>query len=224
MIDTKFKSAILIVATLTVAFSPQLCLADMYDPVTIGGNIGDSISGSLSSETGLITTDGWEVETTLEWTITNMGGYIKYCYTLTVPVGSPSHYIIQTSNSFTTNDLLDVLEGIDVDEIELKEHYESQGNNGLPIDGLYGLKFGSASEEDIETICFTSTRLPMEGIFYTVDGTHPDPSGNSEVATLYNDYPDYWVPVPDTVVPVPPAVILGMIGMGIAGIKLRKYA
>jgi len=48
-------------------------------------------------------------------------------------------------------------------------------------------------------------------------------SGSSWNVYATNNSP-YWIPTRAEVVPVPGAVLLGMLGLGAAGLKLRKYA
>jgi hypothetical protein len=73
----------------------------------------------------------------------------------------------------------------------------------------------------------------MWGDFYAVDGKKPAKNGDpSVIPYAYNKgfgidaFIDdgQHIAVPDTVVPVPGAVLLGILGIGVAGIKLRKFA
>ena len=221
--------AYLLVAALVLAFTPQLCLAGFMDPVAPA-----DYTGSLTSNVGLVTYDGWSTGTTLAWEITDTGSYVKYCYTLTVALKSPSHSIFQVShgdNPFTDNDLLGWTSGqTDVEISEFISSGTAKPNPYMPYASIYGIKFDSNIDDLVETVCFTSTRMPMWGHFYAADGfLDPDgPHGSDpgEYAVAYNDAAqDYYVPVPDTtVIPIPGALLLGMLGMGAAGMKLRKYA
>lgn len=125
----------------------------------------------------------------------------------------------------------------------------SGGNPGLPPAGIYGIKVEDMKEDDGADadakklyFSFRSIHQPMWGDFYAKDGTYS--TDNTVYNYLYNaglgklDSPltderryDYYneelseryVLVPDTnVVPVPGAVLLGSMGLSVAGYFLRR--
>jgi hypothetical protein len=174
---------------------------------------------------------------------------LHYLYTFTAPTPSGghglSHIIIEVSyggelGSFT-------LEAPDYygptgDNVEVGDYYPtfdkktglpSKPNPYMPDDGIFGVKFEGMFDEGTEeepitswTIDFYSRRLPMQGDFFAVDG-----SGDAidDWAVAYNsgfgslDGAKILVPNSEYV-PVTGAFLLGMIGLGIAGVKMRKFA
>ncbi|MBN1972643.1 MAG: hypothetical protein JW787_03330 [Sedimentisphaerales bacterium] len=209
-----------IAAIILLGFSSAVCSADPVD-----------LSGSLLTGDGLEAGGSWDGDTgvfAIEWTISLIDhSYWHYEYRLSAN-SSPglSHFILQVSNNFTENDFWNLSSGINA----YLNTYDGQdpSNPGMP-DSIYGLKFEDLkivaaagilgdAEEWQWTCSFDSLREPMWGNFYAKGGTD-----SFAYNTGLNDGIDF-IAVPDTVaVPVPAAVLLGMLGMLIAGIKLRKY-
>jgi len=172
--------------------------------------------------TGLNASTNWAGgDTSIFWKVNLVdNSYYHYEYTFTTN-NSPglSHLIIQVSNNFLENDLLDS---------ELEAYlgtYSSANpsNPGLPII-IYGIKFETFSEDNTNrtwTWSFDSTRAPMLGDFYAKGGSDSY-AYNSGQLTGGSGF--IAVPDTDTVVPVPGAVLLGMLGIGIAGLKIRRFA
>jgi hypothetical protein len=247
--NIKIKSFICLLAAAIVlaGFSSSRCLADIY-PATPGELVPEVYwSGAGTYLTGggggIYATDGWNsTATELDWEITYDGSYVEYNYTFTVPSGSSSglqekylsHIIFQVSDNFTENDIW----GIDATSLDPDDDFEistyspsDSGNPGLP-GSISGIKFNvdDGFSSTVWEVTFTSTRLPMWGNFYVKDGKFD--SGSEDVYG-YNtgfdlSYPGSdsgaFIPVPDTVVPIPGAFLLGILGLGAAGIKLRKFA
>jgi hypothetical protein len=192
-------------------------LHDLVDP--------SDYTGGLSADGGGIEAkDGWDSSgTTISWLIINHGTHVEYNYTFTVPDKETSHIIFEVSENFTLDDFLSGPTG------ELKWYEEGSSNPNMPA-GFWGIKFEITSNENLtETISFNSTRLAMWGNYYAADGKSKDDvwaeGWNTGLNTAYvGDDAGAFIPVPDTVVPVPGAVLLGMLGLGVAGIKLRKFA
>ena len=217
--------ACLLVVALVITFSPRLCLA-MTAP----------LSGIITADGGGITaTDGWDVsDTTFTWEVIYKGGYYEYNYEFTVPEKGISHFIIEVSD---TPQFPFALEWPDYSllnhngpagtDISAQEFSEGQGNPDIPGGGFWGIKYDKLSDWGdiyIFTLSFKSMRMPMDGHFYAKDGSDDTTQDLHDFTLAYNDAA-HPIAVPDTTyVPVPGAVLLGMLGMCVAGIKLRKYA
>lgn len=206
----------LLLAVIVMTFSPQRCVADIYS-----GSL-SNLGGTLSATDGWIAHDG--EDTTLVWEITDQGGYYEYKYTFSNASGLAaqlSHITIQVSLDF------DVEKEIDFENLT---SYPLDSDDPKPYDNPYGsdffgIKFETNSAGDPVVLKFNSMREPMWGNFFAKDGRHLIPGTSTSVmAYAWNTTPNT-VAVPDTnYIPVPPAVLLGMLGMCVAGIKLRKYA
>ena len=221
---------LLVTALVPVGFSGSTCFADFIwmDP-------GDVLSDTLTVDAGEIIAGGdWSSGTEIYYEVTrplDATAPLHYLYTFTASA-SPglSHFIIQVSEAvegglaaFTLADP-DYLNGPTTGEILLDDYSSGGPNPSDPGDtwGIFGIKFGDMfgySEEGPWTIEFDSYRLPMEGSFYAKGG---------DVTYAYNTYlvgGDDFILVPDTkYVPTPTAVLLGILGLGAVGLKLRKYA
>ena len=226
-----------------LAALPTSARADLYDGSLTGGVGG----GITANPTGI----GWDsADTKIEWKVTGDGvGPWTYWYRFTAPDGSRalSHLIIQVSDGsegdlgkFLLSEPKDFIntQGYDIDGTEPDDVYldtyssANPSNPGMP-GSVYGLKFDSSVLPEKDEygkeiysweVEFDSYRNPMWGDFYAKDGTL-----NNEQVYAYNTSfgidGDYKIAVPDTsYVPVPGAVLLGMLGLSVAGIKLRKYA
>lgn len=225
---TRVVACIFVAALVMAVFTPR-CSADLY-------------SGTLTADGGgLIAYGVWDVDSTsISWDVSLVGGLWHYEYTFTAEQHALSHFILQVSDSFTTGDIRNLYYDFDGDEEnDLAYDLDSYGihpsNPGIPGD-IYGLKFADGEEglegfdDSTEWIwSFDSPREPVWGDFYAVDGKTP----GTPIPYAYNSgfgvepgTPDLaWIARPDTtVVPIPPAFLLGMIGLSIAGVKLRKHA
>ena len=88
---------------------------------------------------------------------------------------------------------------------------------------IKGIKFPGSGTQLV--LSFYSDRAPMWGSFYAKDGT----DGSNDVYAYNSGFSGVgsdFIAVPDTTttVPVPGAVLLGMLGLAVAGSKLRKFA
>ena len=208
MNNYKKNYTMLIAAIVLLVVSTSICSAD---PISL-------MSGSLSAGNGLETGGSWGDNTSISWTVTLIdNSYWHYEYTFTSNVSpSLSHFILQVSDNFTNEQFWNLSNNLIP---ELKTHYEDdRANPGMPAD-IYGIKLEGFSEELTETFSFDSSRVPMWGSFYAKAARD-----TYAFNTGLNNGLDF-ISVPDTnTVPVPGAAILGMIGIFIAGKKLRKYA
>ncbi|HCO93564.1 MAG TPA: hypothetical protein DIU00_06375 [Phycisphaerales bacterium] len=241
---------LLIVAVVLVSFSGSRCLADLSaiygEPVhgeAVAQEYWDNYSFlSLPELTaaggGLVGMDGWNnTSTTLAWEIAFDSSTQLYSYTYYSNVldKSPSHHIIEVSPEFQYGDFTDYTGYIGGDELaELRSNVTtnttwgpSTSNPSMP-GSIPGIKFDSKNEGLSDIVTFTSNRVPVWGNYYTKGGVDAEAwnTGFDSDYSAVGAYDDsgMFIPRPDTVVPVPGAMLLGMLGMGVAGMKLRKYA
>ena len=203
------------------------------------------LSGSVSTtNSGIIATPSWSygAGTTLAWKIEDHGSYYTYSYEFIVPlldkdkVKNLSHIIFEVSDNFTAANFLD--SSADMYD-DLSSFSSENGNPGMPGSFEVGLKFEneegnllkSSLGEATKTffIVFDSDRVPTWGDFYAKDGDE-EACDKKVFVTAWNSglmYPETGakIVVPDTLpkVPVPGAVLLGILGVTISGMKLRKY-
>lgn len=210
----------------------------------------DLYQGSVSTAAGsIIATSSWSsaVGTTLSWEITDKGSYYTYSYKFIVPILETgqikdlSHIIFEVSDSFAEYNFLQTsINKYD----EFGEFSSGPGNPDMPDIINNGLKFDATESkltfETNETdgtrtffITFDSDRMPTWGDFYAKDGAENLPSlllvdNQKSTVTAWNSgfgsSDGAKIAVPDTVVPVPGAILLGILGITVAGIKLRKFA
>lgn len=249
-INAKTLRCLLAVAIVLVGLSGSRCFADLYGG-SISGDGGGIVAtdGWVSSDT----TMAWSILKPGTGAGESGGNYYTYTYTFTVPFGSKalSHSIIQVSDAFDLDDEAfadaSLNPGILVADLDTYIPTVDKPNPGMP-GNIYGLKFENediggdfptTGGENIFQWSFNSLREPVWGDFYAVDGgawwdTDDDPATPDEKIWVYAynsgflvepDVEAGHIAVPDTTeIPVPGAVLLGILGLGAAGIKLRKYA
>lgn len=214
------------------AFSGSRCFADIWmDP-------GDILSGTLNALPGggLITnsTDpfiAWGPLTSFSYVVTRPSDEslpIHYEYTFMPLPYAPSwsHFILQVSDedpeglpAFDLDNPMDFI-GSGVFESEDPTLYgPSPSNPGIP-GTIFGIKYDTTASGSENTLEFDSYRLPMWGDFYVKGGNGPY-AYNSSFGTLDGAN----IPVPNShYVPVPGAFLLGILGLGVVGVKMRKFA
>ena len=195
--------------------------------------------GSLSSaDGGLLGTGIWVNDSgksgwapaLFTWSVSQNPDFTwHYEYTLSVSKGEVSHFLLETSESFTVDDVI----GTPVGDFASWSVgvFGSEGNSNPNIPGqLYGIKFDDAWDLQFE-INFDSTRVPVWGNFYSKDGK----AGGTE-NTLWNAGFGTPVPttppsegiqpgfvlVPDTVSNVPEPATLVLLGVGCLAVWGRR--
>jgi hypothetical protein len=205
---------------------------------------GDVLDGTLVWPTELDARSLWESESTsFSYEITrplDESAPLTYSYTFTAPGNALSHFILQVSAgsddpdglpAFALDNPMDFIntQGYLLENLLLDDYAgsgDSKPNPYMPA-GMYGLKFEDMfGETGTWTITFDSYRLPMEGSFYAVGGRAPHSDIYVAAWNLGLD-PEVedgaMILVPDTAyVPVPGAVLLGSLGLGVAGRLLRR--
>jgi hypothetical protein len=200
---------------------------------------GSTIIGTGGSYMPGLEADGaWNVSATkMSWSVEAMDPdtdgvidyfHYKYIFTEGGTQGELSHMIIEVSETpdFTLS-YPDYFNQDPTSTAELDTHDQSNGNPDMPAGtSIYGIKYGGGEPWTME---FDSLRVPEWGDFYAKDGTNAKDAYNTGFGLdpLSGDnLLDYgFIARPDTeYIPIPPAVILGILGMGVAGIKLRKFA
>ena len=190
-----------------------------------------SYSGSLSSSDGGLEGVGAWVDpgdSYMYWEVSqNENSSWHYEYVLSVPNGESeiSHFIVETSPTFTEDDIFN--ESGAFHQIEIKNHLEtSPGSPELPQD-IFGIKFDDAYGH-LLSINFDSWRDPVWGDFYAKGGrrtpqqvwnqglTYVDPDDAPANGSINNH-----ILIPDTI-PEPASLLVMSVGVLIVRGKLRK--
>jgi hypothetical protein len=152
----------------------SLCLV-----ISAGTAAGSTYTGSLSSLTTPpgVTSQGaaWDEGqgwTNISWEVSTLGDPLfswHYSYTISVPVGGVSHFILEVSDSFDSLDLIQLDAGSAV-TLDGPEEFGPGGSNpGIP-EGLWGIKFSPDESPTTFSFGFSCARAPIWGDFYAKDG------------------------------------------------------
>jgi hypothetical protein len=228
----------LAIVTLMILLSPVVSMAGMWmDP-------GDVLTDTLTWSDHLDAASLWASEnTSFTYTVSrpwDESAPLTYSYTFTAPGNAMSHLILEVSEgsddpsglpAFALDNSMDFIntQGYLLENLLLDDYVgsgTSKPNPYMPA-GIHGLKFEDMfGETGTWTVTFDSYRLPMEGDFYAVGGRAPHTDIYVAAWNLGLDpqYPEgAKILVPDTsYVPVPGAVLLGGLGLSVAGQFLRR--
>ncbi|MBN1974865.1 MAG: hypothetical protein JW787_14590 [Sedimentisphaerales bacterium] len=192
---------------------------------------GNLWTGSLSSENESIILGGKWSDFSISWDINPMDGldnillpestdiaYYQYTYNISAKSPSTSHLIIQVSDTFNTT--IDEMAYINNSLLSgtgfLSSWGLSESNPGFPVgETIWGIKFEDYGEYN--TLTFNSLREPVWGDFYAKGGS------NSFAYNSGLTGGDGFIATIDThMVPLPATILLGLLGLGVGGWKLRK--
>lgn len=242
---SKLVAYLLVASVVLVGFSSSRCLAGLGDWSTWGSD--NMITGELTintividgvtiNEPGLDADGGtWNVASTkMSWSVEAIYGgdaiadYFHYAYTFSEDAqGTLSHINIEVSDAVDGGLGAFTLSPPDFFNSTITPYDVDTHSDSMPHD-LYSIKWEETTDVTW-TVEFDSARVPMWGDFYAKDGSKAlyayntgfeyDPYSGNNLA-LYG-----YIARPDTAyVPVPGAVLLGILGLGVAGVKLRKFA
>lgn len=207
-----------LIAVLVVCLSAGAALADY------------TYTGSLSTDNarggGINAVGEWR-PIDLSWNVTGNPGAWHYAYRLDTTTRDVSHFLLETSPTFTSQNISSF-----TGPIEIGTWTPQDGNSNLEMPAnLYGIKFNWGGSTHV-TYEFDSNRAPRWGDFYTKDGNsgtghyawntgfgNPD---SDPVGPPANGSLDYHLLVPDTVgppdvndVPEPGSLALGLCALGV---------
>lgn len=223
----------------TIRFGMVMLLWATAGTVTAGPTYSGSLTGDGGGITGIAGNPWLTSATTFSWSVEdNSDGTYTYTYRLQVPTDSKeiSHVIMEVSPSFTSDDVLAVLQGT-LDGSQ-PDDYPKASDVGMPSP-FRGVKFedGAGGTDYDWTMSFTSGRVPVWGDFYAVDGKKPgqetaiwnegfgDPDSDP-LAPLANGSLDYHILVPDTTtvtIPAPGALTLAGIAVCLLTFVRRRH-
>ncbi|MHB8861491.1 MAG: hypothetical protein ACYC6N_03735 [Pirellulaceae bacterium] len=206
-----------------------------------GDSLEYPLTGTLTSQAGGLAGFGeWAVDgLSLSWNVTNPEtNRWQYEYVLDFSQRDISHFVIETSSTFTsssyTNTKIKSGDGEWLDFQPVLGVHGGSGNAGIPF-SIYGLKFDTDKLDSQQiSVSFLSSREPVWVNFFAKDGT-----GTYAYNAYFDDnpLPDGYMQSPFTATPnvlgyvlgpdskeVPaPSVLVGLLSM--CGIGLaRKFA
>jgi len=210
-----------------------LCLALL--PATGQGDV--FASGDLTTADGGLLANGvWSTNGASVWyQVSNIDAdswFYEYEVTISGSEGDLSHIILETSQNADIRKLI----GDSSFKLVGPTTFGDEGNSNPGIPGeIYGIKLDELTEMTF-AFSFESYNGPMWGNIYAKDGAaggadnylynagFGTPLSDVQRYDFSNEYLDgRYILVPDTyVIPAPAAVLLGVLGLGTAGVRLRR--
>ncbi len=231
------SSALILLSIFTINVQPVL--ADLSGGTLSEGNLYWS-DGGITAISDTSNTNAWASDSTyIHWEVNqNTDNTWRYSYTFSVPSKDISHFILEVSENFNISNLSSLTSGYSYESGESGDPRiyspDDPGNSNpfLPDGGIFGIKFSKNSSSTTYEWEFDTTRAPMWGDFYAIDGKKDNttPSvipwaynAGFGINTLIDDGKHIAVPDTKTVIPLPGAVLLGLLGISVAGVKIRRF-
>jgi len=150
--------------------SARLMAAALFVCVLLIPAAASAFMGTLwSTDDGILGVGDWidPGPTRITWEVTQDAADLwHYSYTFYHPGSATSHFILEVSDTFTRNDIVDIWG--DYGALELKTHDPGSGNPDMP-GSIYGIKFDNAWGNESH-FGLSTYRAPVWGDFYAKGG------------------------------------------------------